>query len=47
MVQAQTILLLILWKHKLGLDSGFSVDIKNVVSNVTLTFELLALAEVK
>lgn len=46
MVQSTAILLLILWKHKLG-DIGFSVDIKTVVSNVILSFELLATTEVK
>lgn len=45
-VQSTAILLLILWKHKLG-DIGFSVDIKTVVSNVILSFELLATTEVK
>lgn len=43
--QAAIILILILWRHINGIDSGPSTDMKAVASDVSIAIDLLATAE--
>lgn len=43
--QAAIILILILWRHINGIDSGLSTDMKAVASDVSIAIDLMAAAE--